>query len=117
MAARAASRERWTGPIGHQFSHGGTLTDPRYASWRNPDLTLDVPARVASRAPGAVDQPPAVDHQLSGPRVPMSPFNEDPPSGGDYGAYCADAGLTGDALVAQLQQTAEKFGAAYIHHV
>ena len=87
-----------------------------WLSCGSPGLTLGVPARIASRTPGAVDQQPAVDHQLSGPRVPMSPFNEDPPIGGDYGAYRADAGLTGDALVAQLQQTAEKFGAACIHH-
>ena len=84
---------------------------------KKPELTLCLPAHAASRAPGAVDQQPPVDHQLSGPRVPKSPFNEDPPISGDYGAYRADAGLTGDALVAQLQQTAEKFGAACAHRV
>ena len=68
--------------------------------------------RAATRAPGAVD------HQLSGPqlsvpRVPSSAFVRQP-SSGEYGAFRTYGGLTGDALAAQLQQTAEKFGAACV---
>ena len=64
--------------------------------------------RAATRLPGAADRQLS-EPQLSVPRVPNSAFV---PSSGDYGAFSAGGGATGDKLTAQLQQTAEKFGAA-----